>query len=297
MPIDRLQRSLRATFTGLAVNTALAVSKLLAGILGHSHALVADAVESFADIFSSLVVWRGLVVAATPADEDHPYGHGKAEPLATAVVSVMLLIAAVWITIQSIREISTPHSTPAAFTLWVLLGVIIIKEGLFRFVMSESLSVGSSAVASDAWHHRSDAITSLAAAIGIGIALIGGPGYESADDWAALVAATVIALNGLRLLRPALNELMDRSPDRTIVDQIRNLAERCPEVEAVEKCFVRKMGYHYFVDMHVEVDPGMTVLRSHEIAHTVKNKIRDCIPAVSDVLIHIEPGRKHSSGN
>ncbi len=295
MPADRLKRSLRATFTGLAVNLALAVSKLLAGIFGHSHALIADAVESFADIFSSLIVWRGLVVAAEPADEDHPYGHGKAEPLATAVVSIMLLLAAAWIIVQAVREISEPHHAPAPFTLLVLIAVIVIKEGLFRFVLKESEIVESSAVASDAWHHRSDAITSLAAAAGITIALMGGEGFEAADDWAAIIAAGVIASNGLRLLRPALNELMDRSPNREVIDQIRTLAETLPGVEAVEKCLVRKMGYHYFVDMHVEVDPEMSVRRSHEIAHQVKDKVRDEIPAVFDVLIHIEPKKPGSS--
>ncbi len=289
MPTERLQRSLRATFTGLGVNVVLAISKLLAGIVGHSHALIADAVESLADVFSSLIVWRGLVVAEEPPDEDHPYGHGKAEPIATAVVSVMLLLAAAWITIQAFQGIQNPHHAPAPFTLVVLLIVIGIKESLFRFVSRESIIVESSAVASDAWHHRSDAITSLAAAIGIGIALIGGKGYEAADDWAALVAAGVIAWNGFRLLRPALNELMDRSPNREVIDRIRKLAESCPGVAGVEKCLVRKMGYHYFVDMHVEVDPLMTVQRSHQIAHEVKNKIREEIRAVHDVLIHIEP--------
>jgi cation diffusion facilitator family transporter len=289
VPTDRLKRSLRATFTGLVVNLALAVSKLLAGIFGHSHALIADAVESFADIFSSLVVWRGLVVAEEPPDEDHPYGHGKAEPIATAVVSVMLLLAAAWIAVQAFHEIQQPHQSPAPFTLLILLLVIGIKESLFRFVSRESIIVESSAVASDAWHHRSDAITSFAAAVGIGIALIGGNGYEAADDWAALVASGVIAWNGLRLLRPALNELMDRSPNREVIDRIRKLAETCPGVAGVEKCFVRKMGYHYFVDMHVEVDPQMTVVRSHEIAHEVKDKVRAEIPTVHDVLVHIEP--------
>jgi cation diffusion facilitator family transporter len=289
MPTERLKRSLRATFTGLAVNVALAISKLLAGIFGHSHALIADAIESLADVFSSLIVWRALVVADEPPDEDHPYGHGKAEPIATAVVSVVLLLAAVWISVQALREIAEPHLAPARFTLVVLLLVIGIKESLFRFVSRESIIVESSAVASDAWHHRSDAITSLAAAVGIGISLIGGKGYEAADDWAALIAAGVIAWNGFRLLRPALNELMDSSPNREVIDRIRKIAETCPGVARVEKCFVRKMGYHYFVDMHVEVDPQMTVLRSHEIAHDVKDKIRAQIPTVHDVLVHIEP--------
>jgi cation diffusion facilitator family transporter len=289
MPIDRLKRGLRATFLGLVANTVLASTKLAAGILGHSHALIADAVESLADVFSSVIVWRGLVVAAAPPDEDHPYGHGKAEPIASAIVSVMLLVAAAWIIVQALHEIAAPHRAPAPFTLGVLFVVIVVKEGLFRFVLREAVSVESTAVQSDAWHHRSDAITSLAAAIGITVALIGGKGYEAADDWAAIAAAVVIAFNGMRLLRPALNELMDRSPNREVIERIRRIAAATPGVGGVEKCFVRKMGYEYFVDMHVEVAPQMTVLRSHEIAHEVKNKVRSELPSVRDVLVHIEP--------
>ncbi len=291
--MNRLQRSLRATFTGLAVNAVLATVKLLAGIFGHSHALIADAVESLADVFSSLIVWRALVVAAEPADEDHPYGHGKAEPIAAAIVSGMLLFAAAWITIQALHEIRAPHLAPAPFTLIILTLVILIKEALFRFVLHESVSVESSAVRSDAWHHRSDAITSAAAFIGITIALIGRKGYQAADDWAAIAAACVIAWNGLRLLRPALNELMDHSPNREIIERIRRIASATPGVNAVEKCLVRKMGYQYFADMHVEVDPQMTVLRSHQIAHEVKDKVRAELPSVRDVLVHIEPSKRN----
>jgi len=290
--MNRLQRSLRATFTGLAVNAVLTGAKFAAGIVGHSHALVADAVESLADIVSSIVVWRALVVAAAPPDEDHPYGHGKAEPLAAAVVSTMLLLAAGWIVLVAGRGIAQPHPAPAPFTLLVLGAVIAIKEGLFRFVRREAASVQSSAVRTDAWHHRSDAITSLAAATGISVALIGGKGYEVADDVAAIVAAGVIAWNGWRLLRPALAELMDTAPNPEVVGQIRRIAEAAPGVARVEKCLVRKVGYDHFVDMHVEVDPQMTVQRSHEIAHDVKDKIRGQIPAVRDVLVHIEPARK-----
>ncbi|HTL72518.1 MAG TPA: cation diffusion facilitator family transporter [bacterium] len=285
----RLKRSLRATFMGLATNLVLACSKLAAGIFGHSHALVADAVESFADIFSSLIVWRALVVAETPPDENHPYGHGKAEPIAAAIVSVMLMIAAGWIAVRSVAEIAEPHQSPAPFTLVVLIAVIAIKETLFRLVLRAADAVDSSAVRSDAWHHRSDAITSLAAGIGITVSLIGGKGYESADDWAALAAAGVIAFNGWILLRPALNELMDTAPDRELIEQIRTIAQTIPGVAAVEKTHVRKMGYQFFVDMHVEVDPQMTVEHSHQIGHAVKDKVREIIPTVRDVLIHIEP--------
>ncbi len=292
MTKSRLQRSLRATFSGLAVNAIFVAVKLVAGVAGHSHALVADAVESLADIFSSLVVWRALVVAAEPADEDHPYGHGKAEPLAAAIVSGMLLVAAGWITLQAAVEIAQPHSSPAPYTLLVLLMVIAVKEGLFRFVRHEAHAVDSPAVRTDAWHHRSDAITSLAAGIGISVALIGGKGYESADDVAAIVAAGIIAWNGWRLLHPALNELMDRAPSREVVDRIRALAQQTRGVERVEKCLVRKMGYVYYVDMHLEVDPQMTVVEGHRIAHEVKDKIRGNIPAVRDVLVHIEPAAR-----
>ena len=292
----RLKRSLRVTLVGLVINAVLASAKFTAGILGHSHALIADAVESLADVFSSIIVWRGVVVAAEPADEDHPYGHGKAEPLAAATVATMLLVAAVWIAVQAFREIAHPHAAPASFTLLVLLAVICIKEGLFRFVLREAISVESSAVQTDAWHHRSDVITSLAAAIGISVSLLGGKGYESADDVAAIVAAAIIAWNGSRLLRPALNKLMDRTPSRELSERIRHIAESVEGVDRVEKCLVRKMGYQFYADMHVEVNPRMTVQHSHEIAHEVKDKVRDQIPRVRDVLVHIEPSRQRNPG-
>ena len=286
---DRLQRSLRATFLGLAVNVTLTAAKFLAGFLGNSQALIAGAVESLADIFSSIIVWRGLVVAETPPDEDHPYGHGKAEPIAAAIISGMLLLAAALIAYRSYHGIIEPRLAPSAWTLIVLVAVIIVKETLFRLVLREAGRVNSPAVRADAWHHRSDAMTSVAAFIGIGIALLGGKGYENADNWAALAAACVIAFNGWRLLRPALNDLMDRSPDREIIEQIRQVAATIPGVDGVEKCFVRKMGYRLYADMHIEVNPEMTVECSHGIAHSVKDKVRAEIPEVSDVLIHIEP--------
>ena len=289
MPSNRLQRSLRATFLGLAANVTLTVAKFLAGVFGHSQALIADAVESLADIFSSIIVWRGLVVAETPPDEDHPYGHGKAEPLAAAIVSAMLLLAAGLIAFHSLQGIIEPRVAPSPWTLIILIAVIAVKEILFRFVLHEAAHVESSAVKTDAWHHRADAITSAAAFTGITIALVGGKGYENADNWAALAAAFVIAFNGWRLLRPAFNELMDRAPDRVVIEQMTKIAAVIPGVANVEKCFVRKMGWQLFVDMHIEVDPQMTVVRSHEIAHAVKDKIRETMPNVRDVLIHIEP--------
>jgi cation diffusion facilitator family transporter len=295
---DRLQRGLRATFLGIAVNVVLGAAKFLAGIFGHSHALIADATESFADIFNSLVIWRGIVVAAEPPDKEHPYGHSKAEPLAAAFGAVMLLAAALWIAGKAAINIyqflypqisDMPREPLRAFTLVVLVVVIVVKEGLFRFVIGEGDATDNSAVKTDAWHHRSDAITSAGAFIGISIALIGGEKFSWADDAAAIFCAIIIGLNGWLLLRAPLSELMDEAPDPKIVERIRQIAAGTSGVARVEKCFVRKAGHLFFVEMHVEVDPQMTVLRSHEIAHDVKDKIRETMPNVSDVLVHIEP--------
>jgi cation diffusion facilitator family transporter len=294
MSKKRLERSVRVTFLGLLVNAGLAAGKIAAGVIGHSQALVADGVESAADFVSSLIVWRGVTVAAAPADEQHPYGHGKAEPLAAAVVATVLIAAAVMIVIGAIRDIVTPHDTPAPFTLAVLVGVIMIKELLFRIVQREGLELESSVVSADAWHHRSDAITSLFAFVGISIALVGGKGYETADDYAAMLAAGVIAFNGWRVLRPAMDELMDIAPSADFLENIRSIAARTREVVRVEKCFVRKTGFEYLVDMHIEVNPQMTVHRAHDIAHQVKDEIRRQVPSVRDVLVHVEPAGRSS---
>ncbi len=285
-------RSIRWAQAGLLVNAVLVLVKLIAGIAGNANALVADAVESSADIFSSLIVWMGLSIAAKPADEDHPYGHGKAEPLAAAVVSLMLLGAAVGISIMSIREIVTPHHLPAPFTLFVAAGVIIIKELLYQRVSRVGKEVGSTAVTADAWHHRADATSSLAAFIGISIALWGGPGWEAADDWAALVAALLVAINGVRTLRPAISGLMDEAPDQSVKERALQAALRVPGVKYVENLNVRGSGLGFYVDLHVQADPTMSLEDAHEIAAKVKYAIRDAIPSVVSVLVHMEPYRE-----
>lgn len=286
---EQVARGIRTTQVGLLVNAVLALAKLLAGILGHSYALVADAIESVADVFSSIVVWGGLRISAQPADENHPYGHGKAEALAASIVGVMLLGAAVGIAIEAIREIRTPHHAPAPFTLAVLVAVILIKEVLFRFVIRVGTEVESTAVVADAWHHRSDAITSAAAFIGISIALIMGPGWESADDWAALAAAGIIAFNGQRILRPAVHDLMDRAPSAELYRQVAAAAESVEGVCAIEKLMVRKAGLGYYVDLHVQAEPAMSLLEAHILSGRVKSAIREAVPTVLGALIHMEP--------
>lgn len=285
----RAARGIRSAQLGLVVNTLLAMTKLVAGVLGNAYALVADAVESTADIFSSLIVWGGLQIATRQADDDYPFGYGKAEPLAATVVSLLLIGAAAGITVEALREIRTPHHTPAPFTLIVLVGVIVVKEVLFRRVLKVSDEVRSTAVKADAWHHRSDAITSAAAFIGISIALLGGPGWESADDWAALAAAGVIVINAITLLRPAIGDLMDKSPGAHLLERIGDAARGTPEVRHIEKLKVRKAGLQYYVDLHVQADPGLSLHDAHILSGRVKTAIRAAVPEVAGVLIHMEP--------
>jgi cation diffusion facilitator family transporter len=275
----------------MLVNAVLAGCKLLAGIFGNTYALIADAVESTADIFSSLVVWGGLSVASRNPDEDYPFGYGKAESLAAGVVAIMLIGAAAGIAFEAIREIRTPHHTPAAWTLIVLVLVFIIKYVLFRRTSAIGADAGSTAVQADAWHHLSDAFTSAAAFIGISIALIGGPGWESADDWAALVASCIIAYNGIVLARPALFDLMDRMPGSEIVVPVRAAAESVSGVRAVEKLTVRRAGMVYHVDIHVQADPNMSLHDAHELSGAVKAAIRRAEKRVQGVLVHMEPYR------
>ena len=291
-----VQRGIRAAQTGIVINAGLAGAKLAAGLVGNTYALVADAVESMADIFGSLIVWGGLHVAALPADEDHPFGHGKAEALAAAVVSLMLLTAAAGIAFEAVKEIRTPHATPAPWTLAVLVGVMLVKWTLSRRVQAVGAETGSTAVQADAAHHLSDAITSAAAFIGISVALLGsrfrgGSGWESADDWAALVASAVIAFNGVSMMRAAMHDLMDRMPGQDIVGPIRHAALGVPGVSAIEKVHVRKVGTHYLVNLHVQTDGAMPLEAAHALGGRVKSAIRASSGRVSDVLVHMEPYR------
>jgi cation diffusion facilitator family transporter len=297
MPNERtipVRQGIRSAQLGLVLNAALATLKLVAGVVGNAYALVADAVESMADILGSVIVWGGLHVAAQPADEDHPFGHGKAEAIAAAVVAILLLGAGLGIGYEAVHGIRTPHVVPAPWTLAVLLGVVITKWVLSRRVGAIGEEIGSTAVRAEAWHHMSDAITSTAAFIGIGIAVIGsrlqsGVRWEAADDWAALFAAGVIAVNGARLLRLSFDDLMDRMPDTTVVGPVRALAEQVPGVLAIEKLHARKSGLLYRVTLHVQADGRMSLADGHMLGHTVQKAIIGAFPQVASVLVHMEP--------
>lgn len=286
---ERTARAVRTARLGLLVNAVLVIVKLVTGIVGHSYALVADGVESTTDIFSSLIVWRGVTVAGRSPDERYPFGYGKAEAIAAAAVALLLLGAAGGIAVQAIREIHTPHHAPASYTLVVLVLVVAIKEFLFRYVFTVGSEVESIAVKTDAWHHRADAITSGAAFVGISVALIGGPGWASADDYAALAASLVIAANGVRFLRPALADLMDRAPDRAVLERITEKARGIDGVLGIEKILARRTGTGYRIVLHVQADPAMCLQDAHNLGGRVRSTLIHELPGVLDVVIHMEP--------
>lgn len=271
----------------------LAIIKGLTGYFGHSYALIADAIESTTDVFSSLLVLVGIRYATKPADDNHPYGHGRLEPLITFIVVGFLMVSAFIIAYESVQNIRTPHQVPEPYTLVILGAIIIIKELLYRFVNQRSGETKSSALKADAWHHRSDAITSLTAFIGISIAIIFGEGFEAADDWAAILAAGVIIYNAYRIFRPALGEILDEHLYDDLIADIRKITEGVAGVKGTEKCYVRKTGMTYHVDLHVLVEGSITVTRGHDIAHDVKDAVMAEIPQIADILVHIEPEDAH----
>jgi cation diffusion facilitator family transporter len=282
-----VHRGLHSSLISIVTNFVLALSKCITGFIGHSFALFADGIESLSDVFSSAVVYIGLSVAIRPPDKTHPYGHGKAEPFAAAIVSVAMAGAAFAIAVESIALIRTPHPIPQPYTLWVLLVVFAVKLYLSRYVFSVAQTIGSTAVRVDAWHHLSDAITSLFAFIGITIALI--TRDASADDWAALFAAPVILFSAWRQLKTPLAELLDTAPPPEIEYRVREVASLVPGVVGLEKCFVRKVGFRYYVDLHVIVNGDISVRAGHAIAHSVEDRVLADVAHVAKVLVHMEP--------
>jgi len=281
--------ALKTTLTGIIVSLALAIIKALGGIFGNSYALIADAIESTTDIITSSLLYIGLTWSSKPADKEHPYGHGKAEALIALGIALALVIAAVIIGIESVHNIRTPHKSPKAFTLLILGGVILTKELLYRYVIKTGNEINSGAVKADAFHHRSDAITSGAAFIGITIGLWGGPGYEVADDWAALLAGVIIIINAYLIARPAIGELLDEELEPQLNEEVKKLAAEVAGVEFIEKCYIRKMGLKSHADMHVWVNKDLTVEQGHTIAHAVQDHIQEQLPQFAIINIHVEP--------
>ncbi|MCX6735317.1 MAG: cation diffusion facilitator family transporter [Candidatus Peregrinibacteria bacterium] len=283
------QKAINTIYFSIAGSAVLAIIKWLAGFFGNSYALIADAIESTTDVFSSCLVWFGIKYSSKPPDKNHPYGHGRAEPLITFIVVGFLITSATIIAYESIKNIQTPHSLPKAWTLIFLAGIIIWKEISYQLVLKKSKETKSSSLKADAWHHRSDAITSVAAFIGISIALIGGKGYELADDWAALFASGFILYNSYLIFRPALGEIMDEHLYDDLEADIRKISKKVEGIVDTEKCLIRKTGMKYHVDLHAIVDANISVKEGHSLAHKLQSRLQEEIPELGHVLIHVEP--------
>ncbi|MDQ5981111.1 MAG: hypothetical protein QG602_4089 [Verrucomicrobiota bacterium] len=286
----RAEEGARLVLRGIGLNLVLAAAKFAGGVFGNTYALIADGAESLLDILTSLLVWTGFRVAARPPDEDHPYGHGKAEALAALAVAVFIFLMAGWVGWHAVREIMKPHQGPAWWTLLLLAGVIVVKWIFSRRLGAAGERTGSTALGAEALHHWTDAMTSAAAFVGISIALIGGKGWETADDWAALFACVIIGFNGAGMLTKALGDVMDTAVPQKFEGEVRTLALAVPGVQALDKVRVRKSGLSHLVDIQVRVDGGLTVREGHDIAHAVKDAlIASVAHAISDVTVHVEP--------
>ena len=289
-PIYRQAR--RAAWLGVATNLVLGVGKLVGGILGQSFALTSDAAHSLSDVLTSAMVLVGIRISQKPADAGHPYGHTRAESIVASNVALMLILSAVWLGWQSACQIGKTHPLPAGWTLWIALASVGIKECLFQYKVRVGRRLHSSSIVADAWHHRSDAFSSLAVLVGLGIVRFGGPGWVGAEDVAALVVAGSILWAGVMLFRESLHELMDRQVEADFVQQVRHVAGEVPGVDGIEKVWVRKAGLEYSVDLHIEVDPNLSVRQSHLLAHRVREALLDAIVPIRNVLVHVEPSNR-----
>jgi cation diffusion facilitator family transporter len=282
----------RAALLGLVVALTLGVVQFLGGWFGGSVALKSDAFHSLGDALTSFAVLGALVWAQQPADAEHPYGHTRAEAVAGSNVALLLVVLGVGVGWEALHTVGEPSDPPEWYTPIIAAAGILLKEGLYRYEIRIAQQTGSGAVRASAWDHRLDAFGSLAVLVGLVLARWGGPEWHPADHVAAMAVALVIFLAGARLFWTSLNELMDRQADTGTLEAVRREALATPGVLGVEKLLVRKSGLEHLVDIHVEVDPEMSVRDSHEIGHAVKNRLLEKLITVKDVLVHIEPVRE-----
>lgn len=276
---------------GIGLNLVLAVVKFAGGVFGHTYALIADGVESLLDVLSSLLVWIAMRVAGRPPDASHPFGHGRADPLAALAGAAMVFVVAGLVASHAVTRILHPEGKPHWATLLLLAAIIVVKLRIFQRTKNIGNVAHSTALDVEAWHHWSDALTSGAAFVGIAIALLGGPKAIGADNWAALFACVVVVINGVIMVMRAGGEMMDSAVSPAVTDQVRSVAAAIPGVQALDKCRVRKSGLSHLVDIHVRVDGEMSVRSGHAIAHAVKDALLSSPLGITDVSVHIEPMR------
>lgn len=279
----------RAALLGLGVNLVLGLVKLFGGLSGDSFALLADAVNSLGDVFTSVVVLLALQVAQRPPDKEHPYGHTRAEAIAASNVALLIILSALWVGWEAIQRLNVQHDVPPPWTLWIAGVNVVIKESLYQYKVRVAKRTGSVAILANAWDHRSDALCALAVLVGLGIVRWGGPGFISADEMASLVVVAAIVGSGVFLFRKSVHELMDVQAEADFLIAVRRSAAGAPGVQGVEKLWIRKSGLEFLADIHLEVDPQLTVAEGHRIGHVVKDRLLHEFPNLRDVLVHLEP--------
>lgn len=284
-----MQTGQRIAATGMAISGALALAKIFAGLAGHSTAVVADGLESASDVFSSGLVLLGLILAAKPADENHPYGHGRVEILTGLLIGLILIDGGALISYGSYRRIGTPHEPLLSYVIWPLIASLVLKSFLATWKFRYGRKIRSASLAADAWNDTMDSLSAVTALVAVGLDLFDPVRFKDADRYGGFAVGLIVILTGIRVARDTAMQLIDTMPDDAMMDLIRNAAHTVPGVRGVEKCFARKTGMRYHVDLHLEVDPGMTVRQSHEIAHEVRERILQRLDWVADVLVHVEP--------
>jgi len=273
----------------MAVSGCLAAIKITAGLMGHSYAVVADGLESAGDVFASGLVLLGLTLAAKPADWNHPYGHGRAETVSGLFVGFMLAFVGLGIAVTALRHVGAVTPPPADYVVWPLIASALAKSVLSGVKFHVGKRIRSTALMADAWNDSVDILSAMAALVAVSLTLVAPHRFPSADHWGAFAVGLIVIFTGLRVTRDTTLQLMDTMPDSATMANVRNVARSVPGVRGVEKCYARKTGLQYHVDLHLEVDPEITVRESHDIATHVRIVIKETLPWVADVLVHVEP--------
>ena len=271
------------------ISAALAAVKIAVGLKANSTAVVSDGIESATDVLASSLVLFGLMMAAKPPDAEHPYGHGRLETLSGMAVGIILAVAGSLIAFESLRRAMHRHGPPATFAVWPVLISIVIKGSLFLIKRHLGREIRSTSLLADAWNDGMDTLSGFVALIGVSLEAYVPKQFSIADETGGFLVGMIVITLGIRIVRDTTFQLMDTMPNRDLLDEVRKVAMKVPGTLGVEKCFARKTGLQYHVDLHLEVDPEMTVAESHEIATEVRGKIRGELSWVADVLVHVEP--------
>lgn len=286
---DRNTIGKRIALVSIGVCVLLSVTKITIGLLAHSTSVVADGAESAGDVLTSSFVFLGLLVAARPADEDHPYGHGRYETLTGLAVGFILVFVGIAIAVRSLQTVGLSHYPPAAYGAWPLLASMLTKTILATVKFRFGRSIGSAALVADAWNDAVDILSAFTAMAALGLSVLDPSRFLAADHYGGFAVGLIVVLTGLRVAKESSDRLADRMPSPERVDEIRRIATEDPRILAIDKCFARNSGLQYHVDLYLKVDPRMTVFESHALATAIRTRICERLDWVANVLIYVEP--------